>query len=95
MSPDGADGAQPALLQEKLDEHGMQDQGEQVVQWKSNNSDHPRHWRTWKKLFNASLICWLEMLMTLISTAGVSRSSCFSFIMIYVAHTGINLDIGL
>lgn len=64
-------------LDKKLEEYGVQLGGDNVVTWDDDCSDKPRNWPAFKKSYNVALICWLEMLMTGISTAGVRLASPF------------------
>jgi len=62
-----------AELSKRLDHSGITLGGDDLVHWRDDSKDRPRNWTPWKKFYNALLISWLELLMTGISTAGVSR----------------------
>lgn len=65
-------------LKQMLDHYGVRLRDDAVVDWQDDSKDKPRNWAPWKKFYNALLISWLEMLMTGISTAGVSACESFT-----------------
>lgn len=60
-------------FEEKLRQHGVHlENGDQLC-WNDNADGHPRHWGARAKTFSILVICWLELFMTGISSAGVGR----------------------
>lgn len=49
------------------------DDDNQRVCWNSDAPDHPRNWSPSMKAYTTTIICWLELYMTGISSAGVSE----------------------
>lgn len=57
-------------LNETLQEHGVHVEGNRIC-WNKNARDHPRNWSPKTKYWTTIVICWLELYMTGISSAGV------------------------
>lgn len=55
-----------------LAHHGVHLDGNEV-RWNDDATDHPRNWNPFTKYYTTIVICWLELYMTGISSAGVSR----------------------
>lgn len=45
------------------------------VTWRQNSALHPRNWSTTRKLYDAAVICFLEMFTTLVSNTGSSTAA--------------------
>lgn len=70
-----------STFDEKLEQHGVHlENGDQLC-WNENAHGHPRHWSAWTKTFSVVVICWLELFMTGISSAGV-RSIVFTTLLV-------------
>ncbi|KAL4935105.1 hypothetical protein BDV06DRAFT_137543 [Aspergillus oleicola] len=72
------------------------------VRWSCSNPNHPRNWTTLRKVYDCSLIIFLEMFTTAISTAGSSAAdsahqefgisrllAIFFFVSLYLIAQGI------
>lgn len=59
-----------------LEQYGVHldgDDDNQRICWNSDAPDHPRNWSPSMKTYTTTIICWLELYMTGISSAGVSE----------------------
>ncbi|KAL4909128.1 hypothetical protein BDW74DRAFT_174340 [Aspergillus multicolor] len=94
---------QNADLQTVLHEHGLEltPDGE-YVRWATSNQNHPRNWSAVRKVYDSSLIIFLDLFTTAISTAGspaadhshqeygISRVlAIFIFVSLYLFGQGI------
>lgn len=67
-----------------LEQYGVHldgDDDNQRVCWNSDAPDHPRNWSPSMKAYTTTIICWLELYMTGISSAGVSERETDSFLV--------------
>ncbi|KAF2212826.1 hypothetical protein CERZMDRAFT_40669 [Cercospora zeae-maydis SCOH1-5] len=56
-----------------LSKHGVHVKGKEIC-WKKDAADHPRNWNTATKWYTTLVICWLELYMTGISSAGTGAA---------------------
>lgn len=64
-----------STFDEKLIQHGVHLENGDKLCWNDNADGHPRCWGAWTKALSVVVICWLELFMTGISSAGV-RPRC-------------------
>ncbi|KAL4806793.1 major facilitator superfamily domain-containing protein [Aspergillus unguis] len=97
------DTSAPVDLPALLNEHGLQlTPDAKFVRWSSTNQEHPRNWSTLRKLYDTSIIIFLDLYTTAISTAGSSAAdhayeeyninrilSIFIFVSLYLIGQGI------
>lgn len=74
MHSDSASQGTQSTFDEKLSQRGVHLEHGDELCWNDDAAGHPRHWGTWSKAFSVAVICWLELFMTGISSAGVSAS---------------------
>lgn len=55
-----------------LEQHGCHLEDGNTVCWNDDSKDHPRNWGPVAKCYTTIIICWVELYMTGISSAGVS-----------------------
>lgn len=55
-----------------LEQHGCHLEDGNTVCWNDDSKDHPRNWSLFAKCYTTVVICWVELYMTGISSAGVS-----------------------
>lgn len=70
---------------ESFEQYGVHldgDDDNQRVCWNSDAPDHPRNWSPSMKMYTTTIICWLELYMTGISSAGVSERETTSFFLL-------------
>jgi len=73
------------------------DDDDQRVCWNSDAPDHPRNWSPSMKAYTTTIICWLELYMTGISSAGVSVRETDFFLLPYLSlrkenHIQLTID---
>ena len=42
--------------------HGLELSDDGHIRWEKNNPDHPRNWPMWRKIYNTSVILFLELI---------------------------------
>lgn len=71
-----------------FEQHGVHldgDDDNQRVCWNSDAPDHPRNWSPSMKTYTTTIICWLELYMTGISSAGVSERETDFFLLLHLS----------
>ncbi|KAH8700928.1 putative MFS transporter [Talaromyces proteolyticus] len=90
-------------LQSHLDEMRLEFTPDRhFVRWSASNRRHPRNWPMVRKVYDSSLIIWLDLFTTAVSTAGSSAAnsaqqefgteptlSIFIFVSIYLLGQGL------
>lgn len=67
--------------EETLEHYGLHLEDETKVCWNDDNKCHPRNWSLWAKWYSTAVICWVELYMTGISSAGVCIATSLFMIM--------------
>lgn len=49
-------------LRENLEAHGLELSIDGHIQWNKQNPEHPRNWALWRKVYNTSVILFLELI---------------------------------
>lgn len=71
-----------------FEQHGVHldgDDDDRRVCWNSDAPDHPRNWSPSMKMYTTTIICWLELYMTGISSAGVSERETDFFLLLHLS----------
>ncbi|KAL4816673.1 major facilitator superfamily domain-containing protein [Aspergillus spinulosporus] len=64
-----------AITDDQLCPHGLEiDPGSGCIRWEKNSKDHPRNWSSSRKMYDSSLVMFLELYTTVISTTGASAA---------------------
>lgn len=59
-----------------LEKHGLEIDGDQHLRWSADSRQHPRNWHWKRKLYDAGLIIMLEMLMLVKDTLCKLSAPC-------------------
>lgn len=62
----------PRCVAEKLQARGFEVNDDGIVRWAKDSLTHPRRWPLMRKIYDSSVICFLEFFMTLVSNTGSS-----------------------
>lgn len=54
-------GAALTELRRTLEDHGLEMSEDGHIKWQKDNPEHPRNWVMWKKIYNTSVILFLEL----------------------------------
>jgi hypothetical protein len=57
---------------ESLASLGLKRESNGLISWRADSKDHPRNWSTARKTFDTTVIIFLELFVTVVSTSGVS-----------------------
>ncbi|KAK4233146.1 polyamine transporter 1 [Achaetomium macrosporum] len=59
---------------ETLANLGLQRGSDGLISWRPDSKDHPRNWTSARKIFDTTVIIFLELFVTVVSTAGASAA---------------------